>query len=116
MVMAQPRRLVREQTERGRVRLRKAEAGEADELVVHGVCEVGVDALADRAFDEARAVRLERVVRALAAHRSPKTLGLPHAEARERDRDLEQLILEDDDAERRAQTVGKQRMVDRRDE
>ena len=72
--------------------------------------------LRERTGDEAAAVRLERVVRALAAHRTAQSFRLPHAEARERDRDLEHLVLEDDDAERRAQAVGEQRMVDRRHE
>jgi hypothetical protein len=116
VVMPQPRRLVCEQPERRRVRLREAEAREADELVVDHVRRLGVDALAQRTGDEAAAVRLERVVRALAAHRTPQSFRLPHAEARKRDRDLEHLVLEDDDAERRAQAVGEQRMVDGRHE
>src|SRR5205807_3162063 len=67
-VMPQPRRLVGEQAERRRVRLRKAEAGEADEPVVDEVRGWRVDAFAQGAFDEAAAIRLECVVRALAAH------------------------------------------------
>ena len=43
---------------------------------------------------------------ALAAHRAPQALRLPHAEAGQRHRDLEHLILEDDDAERLAQRLG----------
>ena len=69
-----------------------------------------------RTVHEALAVGLERVVRALAAHRAAQAFGLPHAEACERDRDLEHLILEDDDAECRVQAFGEQRVVDRRNE
>ena len=50
MVVPQPRRLVREQRERGRVRLREAEAGEARDLVVDLVRERLVEALAHRAL------------------------------------------------------------------
>ena len=116
IVVPQPGRLVREQPERGRVRLREAEAREADELVVDLVRELRVDALGDRAFDEPFAERLDRLLAPLAAHRAPQPLGLPHAEPRERDRDLEHLVLEDDDAERLAERLGQQRMVDRRHE
>src|SRR3954453_14512665 len=52
MVVPQPRRLVREQAERGGVRLREAEAGEADELVVNRVRRLRVDPLAGGAGDE----------------------------------------------------------------
>ena len=114
--MPQPGRLVREQPERGRVRLREAEAREADELVVDLVRELRVHALGDRAFDEPFAERLDRLLAPLPAHRAPQPLGLPHAEPRERDRDLEHLVLEDDDAERLAERLRQQRMVDRRDE
>ena len=114
--MPQPRGLVREQPERSRVRFRKAEAGEADELVVDVVRGLGIDSLAERAGDEAPAIRLQRVVRPLAAHRPAQAFRLPHAEAGERDRNLEHLVLEDDDAERRAQALREQRMVDGRHE
>ena len=67
------------------------------------------------ALDEPPAVRLERVVAALAAHRPPQPLRLPHREAGERDRDLEHLVLEDDDAERRAQRLAQELVVDRPD-
>ena len=59
--------------------------------------------LGHRALDEALVVGLERLRRALAAHRPAQTLGLPHAEAGERLRDLEHLVLEDDRPERVAQ-------------
>ena len=62
------------------------------------------------------AERLDRLLAPLPAHRAPQPLGLPHAEPRERDRDLEHLVLEDDDAVRLAERLGEQRMVDRRDE
>ena len=48
VVAAQPRRLVGEQPERGGVRLREAEPGEADELVVDRVRRLLVDAVAER--------------------------------------------------------------------
>ena len=70
VVVAEPRRLVREEPERGCVRLREAEAGEADELVEDRVCRLRVDALPGRAFDEPLAKRLERVVAPLPAHRT----------------------------------------------
>src|SRR5437764_381629 len=98
------------------MRLRKTEAGKADELVVDKLCDLLIDALLLRPLDEAAAVRLQRIVTALAAHRTSQSFGLPHAEARERDRDLEHLVLEDDDAERRAQALRERRVVDRRDE
>jgi len=49
VVVTQPRRLVREQAERRRVRLREAEARERDELVVDEMRELLVDALRERA-------------------------------------------------------------------
>src|SRR5262249_33827954 len=72
--------------------------------------------LLERACDEAPAVRLERVVTALTAHCTTQSLRLPHAETGECNCDLEHLILEDDDAERRAQALREPRMVDRRNE
>src|SRR5512132_3416537 len=98
------------------MRLREPEAREADELVVDLVRELRIDTLRDRALDEPCAERLDRLLAPLAAHRAPQSLGLPNAEPRERDRDLEHLILEDDDAEGLAERLGQQRMVDRRDE
>ena len=111
----QPLRLVREEPERGRVRLREPEAGEADELVEDRVRDLGVDALRRRAGDEPLAVRLERVEAPLPAHRPAQALRLPDREAGERDRDLEHLVLEDDDAERRAQRLAQELVVDRPD-
>src|SRR5205814_1250731 len=64
VVVAQPRGLVGEQAERRGVRLREAEAGERDELVVDRVRGLLVDALRPGAGDEAVSVRLERGVRA----------------------------------------------------
>src|SRR5438477_450136 len=46
------------------------------------------------------------------AHFAALTFSLSHAEAGERDRNFEHLVLEDDDAEGRAQTFCEQRMVD----
>ena len=77
MVPSEPLRLVREQAERGRMRLREAEPGEADELVEDEVRRLLVDVVPGGAFDEAVAVRLERVVAPLAAHRPAQALGLP---------------------------------------
>jgi hypothetical protein len=71
VVVPQPRGLVREEREGRRVRLRKPEAGEPDELVVDAVRSLGVDALGRRTLDETAAVGLERRMRALAAHRAP---------------------------------------------
>ena len=82
------------------MRLRETEAREADELVVHELRRLLVDALLHGALDEAAAIRLERIVTALAAHRTTQTFRLPHAETGERNRYFEHLILEDDDAER----------------
>ena len=79
IVVAQPGRLVREQAERGRVRLREAEAREADELVVDDVRGLLVDAVRARALEEALAVGLERRLAALAAHRAPQPLRLADA-------------------------------------
>ena len=101
-MVAQPRGLVGEQRERGRVRLRESEAGEADELVVDAVRELLVDALAERALDEPRPQRLDRLGAALAAHRTAQPFRLADGEAGQRHRHLEHLVLEDDDAERLA--------------
>src|SRR5437868_12611161 len=109
--MPQPRRLVREQPERRRVRLREAEAREGDELVVELVRSFFLNPFFERARDEPLAPRLERGVRALAAHRPPQPFRLPDAEAGEVDGDVEHLVLEDDDAERLAQRLLEQRMV-----
>ena len=105
VVHAQPRRLVGEQAEGGAVGLGEAEAREArdhreDRL---GLLRRDVGMLGHRALDEALVVGLDRLGRALAAHRPAQALGLPHAEAGERLRDLEHLVLEDDRAERVAQ-------------
>ena len=114
VVVPQPRRLVREQPERRRVRLREAEARERDELVVQLVRLLLRDALLPRAGDEPLAPRLERRDRALARHRAPQPFRLADREPREVDGDVEHLILEDDHAERLAQRLLEQRMVGRR--
>ena len=98
--MAQPLGLVGEQTERGRMRFRETEAGESDELVVDEVRSRGTDALADRALDEAHPVRLQGSPAALAAHRPAQAFRFSDGEPGERDRHVEHLVLEDDDAER----------------
>src|ERR1700730_1935527 len=53
-----------------------------------------------RALDEALAVALEHLLRALAAHRSAQPVRLAWGEAGERFRHFHHLILEDDRAER----------------
>ena len=71
VVVAQPRGLVGEQRERGRVRLREAEAREADELVVDAVGGLAVDALrrarprrtATRSASIASSLRLRLIAR-----------------------------------------------------
>ncbi len=115
MVPPKPLRLVREEPERGRVRLREPEAREADELVEDGVGRLRIDALRGRPLDEPPAIRLERVVAPLAAHRAAQALGLPDREPGERDRNLEYLVLEDDDAEGRAERLAQELVVDRPD-
>ena len=64
------------------MRLREAEAREADELVEDAVRRLRVDALLAGALDEALAERLQRVVAALAAHRTAQALCLADREAR----------------------------------
>ena len=115
-MVAEPLRLVGEEAERGRVRLREAEAGEADELVVDKVGHLLLDTVPDGTLDEARPVGLERGEAALAAHRTPQPFRLPHREPGERDRDVEHLVLEDDDTERRAERLAQRLVVDRVDE
>ncbi len=114
--MPQPRRLVREQPERSRVRLREAERREPVQLEEHVLGRLAVDAAAERALDEPPVERLDRLLAPLAAHRAPQPFGLPHGEPGERDRDREHLLLEDDHAERLPQRLLQQRMVVRRHE
>ena len=116
VVAAQPRRLVGEQAERGGVRLREPEPGEADELVVDRVRRRLVDPVAEAALDEPGPERLDRLLAPLAAHRAAEPFGLPHAEARGRHRDVEHLILEDDDAERLPERLAERLVLDRVDE
>ena len=68
--MAQPGRLVGEEAEGGRVGLREAEAREADERVEDTVRNLFGNPFPDCALDEGDAVRLERLVTPLAAHRA----------------------------------------------
>ena len=75
-----------------------------------------LDALRERALDEARAERLERLRGPLAAHRAAQSFGLPRAEAGERHRHVQHLLLEDDRAVRLAERLLEQRMVVRRPE
>ena len=105
VVVAQPGRLVAEQREGGGVRLGEAEAREAGQLVVDHVGRLGIDSLRGRAGDEALAVGLERLGAALAAHRPAQSLRLAHAEAGQRHRHLQHLVLEDDHPERLAQAA-----------
>ena len=113
-MVPQPCRLVREQSERGRVRLREAEAREGDELVVELVRLRLLHPFLLRSCDEPLPPRLERRLGALAAHRPPQPLGLADGEAGEMDGDVEHLVLEDDDAERLSQRLLEQRVVGRR--
>jgi hypothetical protein len=98
------------------MRLREAEAGEADQLVVYAVGSLTVDAVRERSLHETIAICLERLLRALPAHRAAKPFRLADGEARKRLRHLEHLVLEDDDPERGAQRLLEQRVVDRRNE
>ena len=116
VVVPQPGRLVREQPERGRVRLREAERREPVQLLEDHLRRLAVDPSPERPVDEALVERLDRLAAALAAHRPPQPLRLADREARERDRDREHLLLEDDDPERLAQRLLEQRMVVRRHE
>ena len=79
VVDAQPRRLVGEQAEGGAVGLGEAEAREADDHRPHALGQrlVDVGPLGHRALDEAAVVGLDRLRRALAAHRAAQPLGLP---------------------------------------
>ena len=62
--------------------------------------------MADRSLEEPVAVGQDRLLGALAAHGPAQPLGLAGAEARQRHRDLDHLLLEDD----RAQGVGEDRL------
>ena len=85
------------------MRLGEAEAREADDLVVDALGDLALDTAADRALDEPLLIAAHRGLGSLAAHRPAQPLGLADREARERDRHLEHLVLEDDRAERVAQ-------------
>ncbi len=81
------------------------------------MCAVGlVDPVAEAALDEARPEGLDRLLAPLAAHRAAQPFGLPHAEARGRHRDVEHLVLEDDDAERFPERLAQRLVLDRVDE
>jgi hypothetical protein len=98
------------------VRLREAEPGEADELVVDLVTRSLVDRVCDAALDEAGTECLDRLCAALAAHRAAQPFGLPHAEAGSGHRNVEYLVLEDDDAECLVQRLAQRLVHDRVDE
>ena len=85
--------------------LGEAEAREADDHRPHALGQrlVDVGPLGHRALDEAAVVGLDRLRRALAAHRAAQALGLSRREAREGHRDLDDLVLEDDRPQRVAQ-------------
>ncbi len=114
VVAPQPRRLVGEQRERGRVRLREAEAREADELVVDLVRLRLLDPLA-RAQPATNRCRNASIAScaALAAHRTAQPFGLPDAEPGRGHRDVEHLVLEDDDAERLGSGSAQRLVLDR---
>ena len=75
-----------------------------------------VDAVGEAALDEARPERLDRLLAALAAHRTAQPFRLPHAEPRSSHRHVEHLVLEDDDAERLPQRLPQRLVLDRVDE
>ena len=112
--MTKPCGLVAEQAERGRMRLREAEAGERRQLVVDDVGGFRIDAVPSGAFDEALAKGLDRLLAPLPAHRPPQPFGLPDREAGERHRHFEHLVLEDDDAVRVAERLAQELVVDGR--
>ena len=70
--------------------------------------------LSRQPVDEARPVRLDRLLAALPAHRAPQPFRLADREAGRGHRDVEHLILEDDDAERVAQRLAQRLVLDRR--
>ena len=96
--------------------LGEAEAREAGQLVVDLVRKLRVDAFLSRACNEAGAIGLDRLLAPLAAHRAPQALGFADREAGQRHRDLQHLVLEDDDAECVRERLREQRVVDRRHE
>ncbi len=110
VVDPQPGRLVGEQPERGRVRLREAEAGEALDLEPDPLGDLGRDPALPGPGDEALVVGADRLLGALAAHRPPQPLGLRGGEARQLHRHLDHLLLEDDRAERLRQDRLQQRV------
>src|SRR6187551_460386 len=105
MMMAQPCRLIGEQSEGGSVRLRKAERGEPEQLFEDAFGDLALDVPGLGSLQEATSVSLDGVPAALAAHRPAQSLRLPHGEAGERHRHLEHLLLKDDDAQRLAQRL-----------
>jgi hypothetical protein len=115
-VVPQPRRLVREQPKRGRVRLREAERREPVQLLEGGLRGLARDPAPERALDEPPVEGLDRLPAALPAHRPPQPFGLADREAGQRRRHAEHLLLEDHDPERLAQRLLQQRMVVRRHE
>src|SRR4029079_9382199 len=107
--------LVGEEREGSRVRLGEAEGREAVDLREDELGGLLRYTVACRPGEEALAVSLDRVLPPLAAHRPAKPLRLPHAEAGERHRDLEHLLLEDDRAERLLEALREEWMVVRDD-
>src|SRR6202040_2327540 len=103
--------LVGEQPESRRVCLREAEAREALNLLPDPLGGSGRDAAALSASEEALAVRDDRLLGALAAHRPAQALGLRGGEASQRHRNLDHLLLEDDRAEGVAQDRLEQRVL-----
>src|ERR1043165_8832516 len=95
------------------MRLREAEACEADELVVDRVRGRLVDAVQDAAFDEAGPVCLDRLLASLSAHCPAQPLRFTDREPRGGHCDVEHLVLEDDDTERLSQRLAKRLVLDR---
>src|SRR6185312_9837529 len=115
VVVAEPGRLVCEQREGGRVRLGEAERRETVDLREDELRDLLRHPVLRRPREEALAVGLDRVLAPLAAHRPAQPLRLPYGEPRERHRDLEHLLLEDDRAERLLEALREERMVMRDD-
>src|SRR5205809_4985393 len=92
----------------------ESEAGEPHELVVDHVRRRLADPVAEAPLDEPRPESLDRLLTALPAHRAPEPFCLADREPRGRHRDVEHLVLEDDDAERVAQALAKALVLDRR--
>ena len=100
VVELEMRGVVRGERERGRVALAEPELGERGDLPEHLVRDAVGHAAPSRAAHERLTQPLHVGARARAAHRAPQLVRLVRGEARDGHRDLEDLLLEEDDAER----------------